>query len=82
MTAPAVPTPEERTGDQHDAATFAACLVLADTVRRFLLQNEKALSVLDELNVLTDEYRNLMRDSHRAQAEREQRIAHARESGR
>ena len=43
--------PGDLTSDEHDAATFHACLMLADTVRVFLLQNHKALSTLDELGI-------------------------------
>ena len=39
----------------HDGATFVACLVLADVVRRFLLQNHKALTTLDAIGALSSE---------------------------
>lgn len=39
----------------HDSATFAACLALADVVRRFLLQNYETLTTLDSIGALSSE---------------------------
>lgn len=74
--------PGDLTSDEHDAATFHACLMLADTVRVFLLQNHKALSTLDELGILSQEcgLRRLSDDSARADAARVARVTAAREA--
>lgn len=76
--------PDPMSDEEHDAETFRACLMLADTVRVFLLQNHKALSTLDELNILSSEcgLRRLSEDSARADAARVARIHAARQGER
>ncbi len=71
---------DELTSDEHDAETFRVLLVLADTVRRFLLQNEQTLATLDSIGALSSEYglAVLTRDSAAANAARISRIAAAR----
>lgn len=67
----------ELTSEEHDHAVFRECLVLADTVRRFLAVNERALATLSDLNAIHD-CQMLVNDSAAAQGARERRLVAAR----
>ena len=73
---PPAPTVDE--GERLDREAFQACLVVADTARRFHLQNARRMESLAAAVGPIPEWDNLVRDEKRAHRARMARVEQAR----